>query len=111
MRSAKVQQAKLNFEKMKVTQQQAIEGLNMQYQNTFNDFQTAFASFVTNKKNMELAKRIFDQTMVKYKEGVASAMDLNTSQNQYLTTQKDYFTALNNLLTAKVKLDKLLSKN
>lgn len=111
MRRAKVQQARLNFEKMKVTQHQAIEGLSMQYQNTFNDFQTAFASFVTNKKNMELAKKIFDQTMVKYKEGVASAMDLNTSQNQYLTTQKDYFTALNNLLTAKVKLDKLLSKN
>jgi len=111
MRNAKVQQAKLSLEKMKVTQQQALEGLNLQYQNTFNDFQTAFASFVTNKKNMELAKRIFDQTMVKYKEGVASAMDLNTSQNQYLTTQKDYFTALNNLLTAKVKLDKLLSKN
>ncbi len=111
MRRAKVQQARLNFEKMKVTQQQAVEGLNLQYQNTFNDFQTAYASFVTNKKNMELAKKIFDQTMIKYKEGVGSTMDLNTSQNQYLTTQRDYFTALNNLLSAKVKLDKLLSKN
>lgn len=111
MRRAKVQQAKLNFEKMKVTQQQAVEGLNLQYQNTFNEFQTAYASFVTNKKNMELAKKIFDQTMIKFKEGVGSTMDLNTSQNQYLTTQRDYFTALNNLLSAKVKLDKLLSKN
>lgn len=111
MRRAKVQQARLNFEKMKITQQQAIEGLNLQYQNTFNDFQTAYASFVTNKKNMELAKKIFDQTIIKYKEGVGSTMDLNTSQNQYLTTQRDYFTALNNLLSAKVKLDKLLSKN
>lgn len=111
MRRAKVQQARLNFEKMKISQQQAIEGLNLQYQNTFNEFQTSFASFATNKKNLELAKKIYDQTMVKYKEGVASAMDLNTSQNQYLTTQRDYFTALNSLLTAKVKLDKLLSKN
>ena len=111
MKNMKVQQAKLNYEKMKVTQDQAIQGLNLQYQNTFNDFQTAYASVITNKQNMQLAKKIFDQTMVKYKEGVASAMDLNTSENQYLTTQKDYFTALNNLLTAKVKLDKLLSKN
>jgi len=111
MRNAKVQEAKLNLDKMKVTQQQATEGLNLQYQNTFNDFQTNFASFITNKQNMQLAKKIFDQTMVKYKEGVSSAMDLNTSQNQYLTTQRDYFSALNNLLSAKVKLDKLLSKN
>ena len=111
MRNMKVQQAKLNVEKMKLNQQQATEGLKLQYQNTFNDFQTNFASFVTNKQNMQLAKKIFDQTMIKYKEGVASAMDLNTSENQYLTTQKDYFTALNNLLAAKVKLDKLLSKD
>lgn len=111
MRSVKIQQAKLNYEKMKITQQQATEGLNLQYQNTFNEFQTAFASYITNKQNMELAKKIFDQTMIKYKEGVASAMDLNTSENQYLTTQRDYFSALNSLLTARVKLDKLLSKN
>ncbi len=111
MRNMKVQQEKLSFEKMKNTQQQAIEGLNLEYQNTFNDFQTAYASFITNNQNMQLAKKIFDQTMIKYKEGVASAMDLNTSENQYLTTQKDYFSALNSLLSAKVKLDKLLSKN
>ncbi|NOU18744.1 MAG: TolC family protein [Bacteroidales bacterium] len=111
MRGVKVQQARLNFEKMKLSQQQATEGLNLQYQNTFNEFQTAFSSFITNKKNMELAKRIFDQTMIKYKEGVSSAMDLNTAENQYLTTQRDYFSALNSLLTAKVKLNKLLSKN
>jgi len=111
MRNMKVQQAKLNLEKMKITQQQATDGLNLQYQTIFNDFQTNYASFITNKQNMQLAKKIFDQTMIKYKEGVASAMDLNTSENQYLTTQRDYFTSLNNLLTAKVKLDKLLSKN
>jgi len=111
MRNMKVQQAKLNFEKMKVSQQQAVEGLNLKYQTTFNDFQTSYASYITNKQNMQLAKKIFDQTMIKYKEGVASAMDLNTSENQYLATQRDYFTALNNLLTAKVKLDNLLSKN
>ncbi len=111
MRNMKVQQAKLNLDKMNNTQKQATEGLNLQYQSTFGDFQTAYASFVTYKQNMQLAKKIFDQTMVKYKEGVASAMDLNTSENQYLTTQRDYFTSLNNLLTAKVKLDKLLSKN
>jgi len=111
MRTMKVQQARLNFEKMKVTQQQAIEGLNLKYQTTFNDFQTSYASYLTNRQNMHLAKKIFNQTMIKYKEGVASAMDLNTSETQYLTTQRDYFTALDNLLTAKVKLDNLLSKN
>jgi outer membrane protein TolC len=106
----KVKQAKLNLEKMKITQQQATEGLNLEYQNTFNDFQTAFSGFITNKQNVELSKRIFDQTMIKYKEGMASSTDLNTAQTQYLSTQQEYFTALNNLLTAKAKLDRLLNK-
>lgn len=111
MRLMKVQQAKLNLEKMKITQQQAVEGLNLEFQTTFNEYQTSYSSYITNRQNMELAKKIFDQTMVKYKEGVSSAMDLNTSQGQFLTTQRDYFTALNSLLSAKVKLDKLLAKN
>ncbi len=110
MRVMKVQQAKLNLEKMKITQEQATEGLNLEYQNTFNEFQTAYSGFLTNKQNVELSKRIFDQTMIKYKEGMASSTDLNTAQSQYLITQKDYFTALNNLLTAKAKLDRMLNK-
>jgi len=36
---------------------------------------------------MELATHIYEKTLVKYKEGVSSSLDLTTAQNQYLTAQ------------------------
>jgi len=110
MRLMKVQQAKLNLEKMKLTQEQATEGLNLEYQNTLNEFQTAYSSYINYKQTMELAKRIFDQTIIKYKEGMSSSTDLNNAQTQLLLTQSDHFNSLNKLLTAKAKLDRMLNK-
>jgi len=45
--------------------------------------------------------------MIKYKEGVATSSDLYQAENQYLSTQSDYFNAMNDVLTAKTSLEKL----
>jgi outer membrane protein TolC len=59
-------------------------------------------------KNMELAKKIYNKTLVKYKEGVSTSMDLTTAQNQYLTTQGNYFNTILQLLNANSNLNKAL---
>ena len=110
MRVSQTQQAKMELNKMQLAKLQATEGLQIQYQTNINDFQTAYSDYLTNKQNLELSKKIFDQTMIKYKEGMASTTDLHQTETQYLQTQGSYFTALNNLLGAKTRLDKLFSK-
>lgn len=110
MRVSQTQQARMELDKMQLAKLQASEGLQIQFQTTMNDFQTAYSDYLTNKQNLELSKKIFDQTMIKYKEGMASTTDLHQTETQYLQTQGSYFTSLNNLLGAKAKLDKLCSK-
>jgi outer membrane protein TolC len=68
---------------------------------------SAYEKYLNEKKNIELTNRIYDKTLIKYKEGLSSSLDLTNAQNQYLTAQSNYYTAIYALITAKNKLDKL----
>ena len=110
MRNAKVAQANLELEKTRNTKEMAIQGLKLELQQTQITLQSAYEKFLNEKANQELSKKIYDKTLVKYKEGMASSMDLTQANNQYLTAQTNYFNALLELLTAKNKLDNLLNR-
>ena len=59
---------------------------------------------------MELSKKIYDKTIIKYTEGVASSFELTQNQGQYLTTQSNYFDSVLKLLQNKAKLERILKK-
>jgi outer membrane protein TolC len=60
-------------------------------------------------ENVELSKKVYDTTLIKYNEGVASSLDLTQANDQYLLAQSDFIQAMSGLLTAKNKLDRLHS--
>jgi outer membrane protein TolC len=45
----------------------------------------------------------------KYKQGMASSLELTQSNNQYLQAENNYISSLMSLLQTKVALDKLLN--
>ena len=109
MRNVMVQQRVMELEKIRNTKSNVVQGLELDFINSRNSFNTAYDQLVSEKKNIELTSRIYDKTLVKYKEGISSSMDLTTAQNQYLLAEKNYFTALYTLIVSKNKLEKLLS--
>ncbi len=109
MRNVQVQQREMELEKIKNAKSNVASGLELDFINSRNSFNSAYDQFVNEKRNIELTNRIYDKTLVKYKEGLSSSMDLTNAQNQYLSAQKNYFTALYTLLVSKNKLDKLLN--
>ncbi|MFC2113969.1 TolC family protein [Bacteroidota bacterium] len=110
MRNTKVAQAKIELEKTRNTKEMAIQGLKLEIQQTQITLQSAYEKFLNEKSNQELTQKIYDKTLIKYKEGMASSMDLTQANSQYLTAQTNYFNALLELLTAKNKLDNLLNR-
>lgn len=106
-RMSKVKQRKIELEQTQNDKANAVNGLKIQHRNTLNQYLTALNTYKNNKSNMELAKRIYDKTREKYKEGVSSSFDLSQSQSQYLQAQSDYFQSIMKLIEAKSSLDKL----
>lgn len=108
MRHATIQQKKLELAQIQNTKEQVEMALELEYQEALNTFTTAWETYLSNSKNLELAQKIYNNTIIKYKSGMSSSLDITQTQNQFLETQSAYFQALVEMLNAKATLDKLL---
>jgi len=106
-RYVKVQQRQLEYEKAINNRDNVANGLKLEYINARNEMINAYDNFNNVKKNLELTKRIYDKTLIKFKEGLSTSMDLTQAQNQFLSAQSEYINNLNAMLSAKSKLTKL----
>jgi outer membrane protein len=106
-RNVKVQQRQLELNKIVNIKDNIANGLKLDYNNALNEMTTAYENYLNNQKNIELTSRIYEKTLIKYKEGLSTSLDLTNVQNQYLRAQGDYYTAVYTLISTKNKLDKL----
>jgi outer membrane protein len=111
MRNARVSEAKFDLMKSQLAKANAEQGLIMEFETARSNYQTAFSNFNTNKESMALSKKVYDKTVIKYKEGVSSSFELTQNQNQFLTAESNYYNSVLSLLNAKAKLDRILSSN
>lgn len=109
-RKSQLSQAKLELEKVRNTKQQVTTALNTSFEKAKNDFLAAQDKYTNLKESYTLSKSIYDKTVIKYKEGVSSGLDLTQVQNQYFQAQSAYFQAMVELLNAKAALEKILNQ-
>jgi outer membrane protein len=108
-RVSKIKQAQMNLEKAKLTKEETGDLLLIQFNTALNVYDNAKKTYITNKESMGLSKRIYDKSLIKYKEGIISSIDLTQNQNQYLTAQGNYFNSVLSFLSARAALDRILS--
>lgn len=109
-RISKVKQAKLTLEKTKNSQLKLTDDLTLKYENQRLNYQTAYNNYINKKESAEISKRIFEKTNIKFKKGVSSSADLTQIQTQYLSTVEEYYTAVQNLLNARIELVKMMAE-
>ncbi len=110
-RLAVVAQKKMALEKTENTREFVSNNLKMQASQFQNELKLKLEKYQNQKKSMELSDDIYRKTLEKYKQGMASSMDLMTSQNQYLTNLTSYYQGIYDLKDAKSKLEKLFNIN
>ncbi|HEX7585474.1 MAG TPA: TolC family protein, partial [Prolixibacteraceae bacterium] len=110
-RSSIVAQRRMSVEKAQNTQKFVSNSLLMQASQYQNDVKLKLEKYLNQKKSKELSDDIYQRTLEKYKQGMASSMDLMTSQNQYLTNMTNYYQAIYDLQGSKSKLEKLFNIN
>jgi len=108
-RMAKISQARMNLEKAKNTKEQVIQGIYLDLSQSRSDFLNAVESYKVQNQNIEIARKIYERSLIKYREGLTSSLELTTANNQYLDAQRTYFQDMLQLLNAKTKLNKVLN--
>jgi outer membrane protein len=104
---AKVAQASIALKQARTARIQASQGLTVEAANLKSALDSAYENYLNTKENMRLAQRVYDVTLIKYNEGVASSMDLTQAHDKYLMAQSEFIQAMSGLLTAKNRLDRL----
>ncbi len=107
---SKIAQAQLEVKK----NENQLEALKLTIDNEVetarNNYRTAITTMDFQKKNMELAEKVYQQTKKKYEIGTGSQMEINTAQTDMKTAQTNYITALYDAIIAKVDFMKATGK-
>jgi len=109
MRKARVDQARINYEttmnnKALLTDQLLIQEKQLRFNLT-----TALEQYESQKENVEVSRRVYNNLNLKYQQGLVSSLDLTTVNNNYLQAETNYITAMMELLQADLALNKLLN--
>ena len=110
-RHSKVKQAQFDYQKTKVAEEQLKTSLEIQYETTLNDLRNALDNYENTRKNKAIAEKIFRRTSIKYREGMASSLDLLNTHNQYLSAQSQFINASLQVLNMSVSLESLLASD
>jgi outer membrane protein TolC len=109
LRYSQIKRAQINFEKAKITKDMVTEQLLLQEKQLRYNLVNANLQYQSQIENIEVSRRVYESMENKYKQGMASSLDLTQANDQYLQAENNYVSALMNLLQTKVALDKLLN--
>lgn len=110
MRNAKLKQARLVVEQMEIMEDQLEDQLTLQYNNLRTEYLNAYKVYVNKNKNRKIAEKIYIKTTEKYKQGMASSLDILNTHNQFLNAERDYLAASQVFLQSGEELKKILTK-
>jgi len=110
-RSSRVQQEKLNLEKVQTLDDQLKTGLTIKARQARSDFNNAYLVFQNKSKSLSIAEKIYKKTVLKYKEGLATSLDLLQTHNQFLTSESELMISILDLSETKLELEKLLTRD
>ena len=108
-RAAGVVEKKIAYEEAKNTLSESGDQLGIQYQQLCFNLNNAYETYVNEKDNIEVSKRVFASATEKYKYGASSNMELTNASNDLINAQSSYVQAVMSLVNAQVELEKFLN--
>lgn len=107
---SKIQEARIEVDKVN----NQIESMKLWIDNDVeaarNNYRNAIATMDYQKKNMELAEKIYQQTKKKYEVGTGSQIEIVAAQTEMKSAQTNYVSALYDAIIAKVDYLKATGK-
>ncbi len=109
MRYSRIKKAEFGMKKAMETTAQVSDQILLQEKQLRYNLKSAEEQYQLSLGNIEVAKRVYQSTENKYKQGMVSSLELTLSSNNLLQAQNGYISSLMNLLQTKLSLDKLLN--
>ncbi|MGZ2369219.1 TolC family protein [Ancylomarina sp. YFZ004] len=109
-RRSKIKQEKINYKKIEDLKYNTEQSLKKDLSISYNSLVNAKDNYENDLEGLEIAKRIYDRTLIKFNEGVSTSTELSNNEQQYLDSHSAYISSTLQLLNTKVAFDKALGK-
>lgn len=103
-RRSKARQAEWDYRKTELTLNNTKESLSMDYRNALNTYNNNKTNVKRQKQNLGLAEKVYMETSLKYKEGMATMSNLLQDETSLSNAQDGYLTALYNFKDSELKI-------
>lgn len=107
-RVARIQEARIELDKLQNQETQLTDMLQIQYQTARAEYSFAVNNFLAQKKNVSIAEGIRDRTSIKFREGLVSSLEFTQAENQYQDALRNMINAAQSALDKRVNLEKVL---
>jgi len=91
-----------------------IEALKLNIDNdvqvAINNYTNSLATLDAQKRNMDLAETVFNQTQLKFQNGIGSQTEISTAQSDLLVAQENFLLAMYDSIKAKIDFLKATGK-
>lgn len=108
-RAAGLVEKKIAYEEAKNTLSETTDQLAIQYRQLCFNLTNAYETYLNEKENIEVSKRVFNSATEKFKYGASSNLELTNASNDLINAQSTYVQAMLSLVNAQVELDKFLN--
>lgn len=108
--NARIAKAKLSLQQ-NLNQREALKiSISSEIETARNNFNSAISTLDFQKKNMQLAETVFQQTKKKFEAGVGSNMEITQAHTDLKSAQTNYINALYSAIIARVDYRKATGK-
>ncbi|AWO01088.1 hypothetical protein DLD77_04935 [Chitinophaga alhagiae] len=109
-RRRRVDQAMIDLKQADLEIENIKNVIDLDQVNSATNLRNNITTLENQEENMQLAKDVHATTMIKYREGVGSSLEVITAETQLLEAQNNYFTALFNVIVSRIEYMKAYGK-
>ena len=109
-KAARVNKTKLELQQTNNTMEQLKAAIDNDVEQANLKFSSSIITMDNQKKNMELAAKVYNTTKLKYEQGLGSNQEIYAAQTELKVSQNNYYGALYDAIIAKIDFLKAVGK-
>jgi outer membrane protein TolC len=110
LRRVQADRQRLNLIKLDNGAELLKESFKLENAQAYTNLKNGFETLEVQKRNMELAQQVLRVSKIKFQQGLGSSLEVVNGESDLKAAQNNYFSALYDVLIAKVDLDKAQGK-
>lgn len=101
-RAARIKRAQLQLQQAEQQMEGLRQSIDRDVETALNNYRSALATLESQKRNMELAELVYNQSKLKREQGLGSATEITAAQTDLQVAQSNYILALYDASNAKI---------